>query len=79
MTQKFFTGDKVIYTQRDNGFWEVGQTHIINKCSYRGGGLFEYSTTRGAWFSDNDFELVHRATKASFKQLDKSLSDENEE
>jgi len=71
--QKFFTGDVVRYTGAAS--WIKGQTHIIKEASYQGEGTFEYSTDRGAWFVDTDFTLIRRADRASFKELDKCILD----
>jgi hypothetical protein len=69
--QKFNIGDVVNYVNKTDTSWKVGQTHVIHEVYYRGQGEFEYSTTRGAWFHENDFELVRKADKKSLKQLDK--------
>lgn len=72
MTQKFFTGDRVIYV----GTHRWSKNHIIHDCKYTGNGQFKYSTNCGAWFSEKEFQLVERATKQSFKELDKDLQEE---
>lgn len=77
LTIKYHTGDVVKYINR-NGSWKYGSIHIIHETSYEGNGVFKYSTNRGAWFDSKDFTLVRRADKDSFKQLDKSLEDEEE-
>ena len=78
MAQKFFTGDKITYI--GNSFpWKRGEQHIIYECKYCGQGVFEYTTNRGAWFDADDFELVHRATPKTFKELDKDLAEDMEE
>ena len=72
----FNIGDVVRYIGKSN-FWKQNQTHIINECSYQGGGDFEYSTNYGAWFSSTDFKLIRKADKNSFAILDKDLENEN--
>jgi len=76
MTQKFFTGDLVSYQGSPERPWIVGEKHIIYECSYQGGGDFEYSTDKGAWFTAKDFKLIYRATKDTFKRLDDSFGED---
>jgi hypothetical protein len=54
---------------------EKDQIHIIYECDYVGKGQFNYSTNRGAWFNAEDFVLIRKADKQSFKNLDKSLKE----
>lgn len=67
---KFHTGDVVRYIGTS---WTKGQEHIIHKVDYCGGGRFQYSTSRGAWFTSKEFELVRKADKESFAALDKAI------
>lgn len=68
---RFYTGDVVTYKRDDEPKLEA----IIDGESYRGKGKFEYSTTSSAWHSPKDLELVRRADKKSFKQLDSIKND----
>jgi len=71
--QKFKVGDVVKYIKRKHRCWKYGEEHIIRKAEYNGKGEFQYSTNHGAWFDDDDFELVRPADLESFAQLDKDL------
>lgn len=73
--QKFFTGDRVKYINKD-GYWKLNENHIIHECDYQGNGQFQYSTNHGAWFEDTDFILIRKATEKSFAQLDRNLEDD---
>lgn len=68
----FSIGDIVSYKGEDS-FWKKGEIHIIYEACYLGNGELDFSTNKGAWFSQNDFDLVEKASKKSFKQLDKDM------
>ena len=73
---KFQTGDVVKYVGPGN--WS--KEHIIDRVVYQYNGRFDYTTNKGAWFVESDFELIRKADSRSFAQLDKDLNDEyNEE
>jgi len=79
MTQKFFTGDIVRYVGRSKAWARTHEIEmIVHDVQYQGGGTFEYSTTYGAWFSDEDFELIKRADAESFAELDRDLEGETQ-
>lgn len=77
MITPFQTGDVVKYIGK--GTWKKDAIHIIHECDYLGKGQFQYSTNRGAWFDTEDFVLIRKADKQSFKDLDKYLKEEDEE
>jgi hypothetical protein len=77
MTQKFFTGDIVRYVGRSKT-WARNQEMVVHDAQYQGEGTFEYSTTSGAWFSDEDFVLIRRADAESFAELDRHFEGEEE-
>jgi len=70
MSQLFFVGDVVRYVGSSKPY-QHGKKHIIREASYKGNGDFEYATTKGAWFTSDDFHLVRRANASSFAKLDK--------
>jgi hypothetical protein len=72
---KFNVGDVVKYITK-NGTWKYGALHVIVEVEYQGQGVFEYSTTRGAWFQDEDFELVRKADAESLAEIDAFFADE---
>jgi hypothetical protein len=76
--QKFFTGDRVRYVGKSE-VWTKDEAMIIHEAIHQGGGVFEYSTTSGAWFEDDDFVLVSRADEESLAQLEEVLAEEDEE
>lgn len=78
MTQKFCIGDRVEYINKNSRSWRVGGEHIIANIQYMGNGLFEYSTNLGAWFDNDDFKLISRADKASFKKLDQDIFEDDD-
>ena len=74
--QKFVIGDVVKFIKRDkNSIFMWGATHIIAEVVYSQG-KFKYSTNIGAWFMDTDFELIHKANRASLTKLTKDLDGE---
>lgn len=77
--KRFYTGDVVKFVGKRQSSWRQNDEHIIHECDYQGGGNFQYSTNKGAWFSSSDFELVKKANKESLAKLDKDLLDEEEE
>ena len=60
----FKVGDVVSYVGQGN--WS--KVHIIKSAEW-GGTYIEYSTDKGAWFTDKDFILIRNADKESFKGL----------
>ena len=72
---KFQTGDVVKYVGPGN--WS--KEHIIYKVVYQCRGRFDYTTNKGAWFVESDFELIRKADSQSLAQLDKDLFYEDDE
>lgn len=72
----FQTGDVVKYTGKHLPYNKKGKLHIIHNADYLGKGEFQYSTNKGAWYSESDFTLVRKADAASFKKLDEDLQNE---
>lgn len=62
--------------QKDWEKREKNRIHIIDEVSRRGRGVFEYSTTHGAWYSHNQFELVRASNPRSLRKLQKLHNEE---
>lgn len=75
--QRFNIGDVVKYISKDD-FWDYGETHIIAEVE-RLQGEWQYATNQGAWFYNDDFELVRRADKRSLRVVDRHMDDEEED
>ena len=72
--KNFSIGDVVEYVGPPR-HWTKGDVHIIAECQ-RYSGTTQYATNRGAWFTNDDFELIRKADEASFAQLEADLDDE---
>lgn len=72
MSQKFKIGDEVRFINKRHRFWKVGETHIIKEVLWDGE-CFEYTTNRGAWFGEADFELVSECSKRTLKILTRDI------
>ncbi len=70
--KSFAVGDTVRYIGAASFVREHGEIHIISEAHFRNRTTPSYATNRGAWFTNDDFELVEKATLASFKQLAKA-------
>ena len=74
----FAMGDVVVLVNPERVF-KKGEEHIIHEVELDWeSGSVSYSTDRGAWFDECEFELVRQADKKSMKALCKSQREEYE-